>query len=231
MKNVVITGSESGLGKLLSEQFKATHEWHVWELDRHNCDLRYETSILRMAQMIRPAGNVDVLINCAGVNKIDYLESLTLAVWEETMAVNTRAPWLLTKFLLPALKAAEGTVCNVISNASHMPMTASLAYNASKAALHMVTLQLARELTKRHGITVFGISPNKMTGTGMSEDIEQQVQRVRGWTSEYAQQYQANALVAGKETDPYQVAKFMYWLLSEKERHVSLSGCVLPYGA
>lgn len=230
MKNIVITGSESGLGRLLAEQFeKDQGDWTVHGLDRHNCNLLYETSIKRATQQL--PHRVDVLINCAGVNKVDFLEDLTLAVWEETLAVNTRAPWLLTKFLLPALKAAGGTVCNVISNASHIPMTASLAYNASKAALHMVTLQLARELTKRHGITVFGISPNKMAGTGMSEDIEQQVQRVRGWTPEYAQQYQLNALVTGKETDPHQVARFMFWLLSEKERHEALSGCVLPYGA
>ena len=46
-----------------------------------------------------------------------------------------------------------------------MPMTCSLAYNASKGAAHIMTLQLARELTKKHGITVFGIAPNKLKGT------------------------------------------------------------------
>ena len=102
-----------------------------------------------------------------------------------------------TDLALPELAKTRGTVLNIVSNASHMPMTTSLAYNASKGAAHIMTLQLARELTKKHGITVFGISPNKLRGTEMSKDIEDQVVKHRGWTKEYAEQYQLNALLAG----------------------------------
>jgi NAD(P)-dependent dehydrogenase (short-subunit alcohol dehydrogenase family) len=94
-----------------------------------------------------------------------------------------------------------------------------------------MTLQLARELTKKHGITVFGISPNKLRGTEMSQDIEDQVVALRGWTREYAAQYQLNALLAGEETDPAQLADFVAHLLSTKPRHKFLTGCILPYGA
>jgi NAD(P)-dependent dehydrogenase (short-subunit alcohol dehydrogenase family) len=112
-----------------------------------------------------------------------------------------------------------------------MPMTTSLAYNASKGAAHIMTLQLARELTKKHGITVFGISPNKLLGTEMSKDIEDQVVKHRGWTPEFAAQYQTNALLAGEETDPAQLAEFISFILSTKSRHKYLTGCILPYGA
>jgi len=137
----------------------------------------------------------------------------------------------MTQWALPELKKTHGTVLNIVSNASHMPMTTSLAYNASKGAAHIMTLQLARELTKKHGITVFGISPNKLRGTEMSKDIEDQVVKHRGWTPEYAQQYQLNALLAGEETDPAQLAEFVAFLLSTKPRHKYLTGCILPYGA
>ena len=112
-----------------------------------------------------------------------------------------------------------------------MPMTCSAAYNASKGAAHILTLQLARELTKKNGITVFGISPNKLQGTGMSREIEKQVLGTRGWTAEEAQRYQLAALVTGEETPPRMVAEFVGFLLSSKARHQYLSGCVLPYGA
>ena len=65
----------------------------------------------------------------------------------------------------------------------------------------------------------------------MSNDIEEQVIKNRGWTKYFAQQHQINALVTGEETDPKQVAEFIAFLLSSKKRHKYLSGCVLPYGA
>jgi NAD(P)-dependent dehydrogenase (short-subunit alcohol dehydrogenase family) len=129
------------------------------------------------------------------------------------------------------LIASKGTILNIVSNASHMPMTTSLAYNASKGAAHIMTLQMARELSKAHGITVFGISPNKLRGTEMSKDIEDQVVALRGWTPEYAKQYQLASLLAGEETDPDALAEFVAFLLSSKQRHKYLTGCILPYGA
>ena len=40
-----------------------------------------------------------------------------------------------------------------------------------------------------------------------------------------------NALLAGEETDPLQLAEFVAFLLENKPRHKYLTGCVLPYGA
>jgi NAD(P)-dependent dehydrogenase (short-subunit alcohol dehydrogenase family) len=108
-------------------------------------------------------------------------------------------------------------------------MRCSLAYNASKAAAHMMTLQLARELAP--DVTVFGISPNKLKGTGMSLEIERQVQRTRGWSPEQADAYQQQSLLSGLETPPEAVAEFLAFLLKTKARHQYLTGCVLPYGA
>jgi hypothetical protein len=65
----------------------------------------------------------------------------------------------------------------------------------------------------------------------MSKDIEEQVMQHRGWTKEFAEQYQLGALLAGEETDPVQLAEFVAFLLSNKPRHKYLTGCVLPYGA
>src|SRR5690606_9658407 len=175
--------------------------------------------------------DADVLINCAGVNITGWLENVLEQDWDHVMDVNAKGIYKMTRWMLPALARNQGTVLNIVSNASHMPMTTSLAYNASKGAAHIMTLQLARELTKKHGITVFGISPNKLSGTEMSADIERQVVKHRGWTPEFAAQYQLNALLAGEETDPAQLADFVAYLLQSKAHHKYLTGCVLPYGA
>jgi NAD(P)-dependent dehydrogenase (short-subunit alcohol dehydrogenase family) len=152
-------------------------------------------------------------------------------MWDGIVNTNAKGIFMMTKACLPALKESKGTILNITSNAAWTPMTASIAYNASKGAAHIMTLQMARELTKRHGITVFGVAPNKLEGTEMSEYIDSEVERVRGWSKDEAKQYQLNGLLTGKETPVERVAEFIVWLLQKKERHEFLTGCILPYGA
>jgi NAD(P)-dependent dehydrogenase (short-subunit alcohol dehydrogenase family) len=171
------------------------------------------------------------LINNAGINIINWLERFHEDDWDKVMDTNAKGIYLMSKACLPALKDSKGTIVNIVSNAAHMPMTCSLAYNASKGAAHIMTRQLARELTKKDGITVFGIAPNKLEGTRMSESIDKQVVDTRGWTPFEAHKYQLAGLVTGEETPPALVAEFVTFLLSSKERHKFLSGCIIPYGA
>lgn len=224
MSTILVTGSGAGLGKAIADALRGDgHE--VFDYDRKlGDDVRNPPEHFRLEAL-------DVLINCAGINKTAWLESLPEDQWDEVMGINAKGIFKMTQWALPALIRSQGTVLNIVSNASHMPMTTSLAYNASKGAAHIMTLQMARELSKKHGITVFGISPNKLKGTEMSKDIEDQVVALRGWTPEYAQQYQLNALLAGEETDPAALADFVRYLLQDKAHHKYLTGCILPYGA
>ena len=226
--NILITGSRSGLGRTMKMAL---------ESDCHNVvgfDLEDGNDVRRPSKFnLRQLGvsNLDVLINNAGVNTINWLENFSEQEWNGVLDTNAKGIFLMSQLCLGMLERSKGTILNIVSNAAHMPMTCSLAYNASKAAAHIMTLQLARELTKRKGITVFGIAPNKLAGTRMSTDIEEQVMNTRGWSEEEAKKYQLNALVTGEETPPEAVADFVAYLLYSKERHKYLSGCVIPYGA
>ena len=220
--NILVTGSGAGLGKEIADALHLRGHM-VYGFDR------------KKGQDVRnPVGNppdIDILINCAGINITGWLENFSEAEWDAVMDVNAKGIFKMTQWALPSLIRNKGTVLNIVSNASHTPMTTSLAYNASKGAAHIMTLQLARELTKKYGITVFGISPNKLKGTEMSQDIERQVVQHRGWTPEFAAQYQLNSILCGEETDPKELAEFICYLLSSKNRHKFLSGCIIPYGA
>jgi|TARA_R100000742_G_C4271782_1_gene90813 NAD(P)-dependent dehydrogenase (short-subunit alcohol dehydrogenase family) len=221
MSKILITGTGKGLGKAMKEELqKQGHNVSGFNLEEGN-DVRKAKEI----------ANVDILINNAGVNLIDWLENFEEDMWDTVMDTNAKGIYMMTKACLPALIENKGTVVNIVSNAAHMPMTCSLAYNASKGAAHIMTLQLARELTKKYGITVFGIAPNKLSGTGMSDSIDNQVVKTRGWTKEYAQEYQLNGLLTGEETPPERLAEFVAFLLQSKEHHKYLTGCILPYGA
>mgnify|MGYP003120753564 FL=1 len=224
MSKILITGSGKGLGLALHNALK--EQGHlIYDYDiNDNADVRNPDFLDSIKEL-------DILINNAGVNIIDWLENFTEEQWDKVMDTNAKGIFKMSQACLPMLIKSKGTIVNIVSNAAHMPMTCSLAYNASKAAAHIMTLQMARELTKKHGITVFGIAPNKLSGTGMSDSIDEQVVKTRGWSKEYAQEYQLNGLLTGEETPPKLLAEFVAYLLKDKQHHKYLTGCILPYGA
>jgi len=247
MNNYIITGASSGLGfelakRLRREALTFTVGGPAGYFPSSPVDMRADLSDSAALPLVvesamaklksgKPATQ-NILINCAGLNYIEAFDETNFAEWDQLMALNARAPIELTQHLLPWLTGSEqpGTVVNIISNASHVPMTNSVCYNASKGALHIATLAMGREIGKSHGITVFGVSPNKMEGTEMSEYIESRVPELRGWTPEEAARYQTAALPAGAATPPWVVAEFIAFLLSKPERHRYLHQTVIPYG-
>lgn len=232
--NVIITGASSGLGLEIKKALEGIEivfpeglEVDDWSTPK--VDIRNAQSVNNAATAwTKPGKKLDILINCAGVNGIDYLPNVAESEWDRIVDTNAKGIFLVTRELLEPLRG--GTVLNIVSNASHMPMTSSIAYNASKGAAAIMTRQMARELKKTHDITVFGISPNKLRGTGMSRQIEEDVCRVRGWSKEEAAAYQLASLPAGEETDPATLAELIAFLLSTKRRHKMLNGCILEYG-
>ena len=226
MKTAVVTGANGGLGRLIADQLEAA-DFSVqrWDINT-GVDVTDELCLANIA--IKPP-IVDVLVNCAGFNKLAAVPDLSAKSFDLHMNVNARAILLCTQALLPAL-AGGGTVCNVISNASHMPMRMSLAYNASKAAAAMITRQMARELWDTHHITVFGVSPNRLAGTPMSNSVDEQVAKVRGWTLARVHHEQVARLPIGEETDTTALAEFIGFLLSTKQRNKYLHGAILDYG-
>lgn len=226
----VVTGAGGGLGHLIAEQLEG--RYGVIRIDKsfgHDIlDAEGITKTLdRYWQMDKMLPKL--LVNCAGVNTPHYLEDLTDLEFDRHMACNVRGIITMVKVMLPFLSKG-GTVLNIVSNASHKPMTASLAYNASKAAAAMVTKQMAHELWPRHQITVFSISPNRLAGTPMSKSVDAAVAEARGWSPEIVTEKQKEAMPIGEETNPKDLAEFVGYLLRSKRRHKWLHGCDIPYG-
>ena len=232
MKNVIVTGSLSGLGLAIKTALVGIG-CNVLEIDKgygHNVAnppfwLNGDNFFL---------GEIDGLINCAGINQNEWFENITKEGFDRVMHTNAWSFVAMTQAVLPRLQksAADGRnpfVINIVSNAAHIPMTSSLAYNASKAAGLMITKQMAHELTNKYGITIFSISPNKLSGTGMSKEIEANVCKVRGWTPEFAAEYQRKALMHGLETPPEAIADHIANLI-KSDGYKYLSGCDVPFG-
>jgi len=222
---ILVTGASSGLGEqlfcLLAE---AGHNVIPYDIKEGN-----NVCLPQFSSLPEELEALDVLINCAGINSNGWFEELDEAEFYKVMGVNAYSIVKMTQAFMEQLKASKGTVINIVSNAAHIPMTSSLAYNASKAASLMITRQMAHELTPRHGITVFSVSPNKLAGTEMSKAIEANVCKVRGWTPEYAAEYQKKALMHGLETPPETVAQIIVNLINTGDMKF-MSGCDIPVG-
>jgi 3-oxoacyl-[acyl-carrier protein] reductase len=117
-------------------------------------------------------GSPTILVNNAAHSERDGYAALDAAGIDAHMAVNARAPMLLSCLLARALEAEPasggGRIVNLTSGQSLGPMPAELAYTASKGALEAFTRQLAAEVAHL-GITVNAVGPGP-NDTGWIDD-------------------------------------------------------------
>jgi NAD(P)-dependent dehydrogenase (short-subunit alcohol dehydrogenase family) len=118
-------------------------------------DLRKSADIEHMiAETVRLAGGLDVLVNNAGVTENGYtggpqtVESLSEEAWDALMDINVKAMWLATKFAAPHLRRSKRTpaIVNAASVASTVAYPGIPAYSAGKAAVAMLTQAIAVDL-------------------------------------------------------------------------------------
>jgi len=121
-------------------------------------------------------GRIDILVNNAALARSTRFPDLSADEWREALEVNLTAPFLLTKAVLPMMKAqGYGRIVNISSSAGRTVSTLGGAhYTASKAGLLGLTRAAAKELGK-FGITVNAICPGmidtELTHENASPDL------------------------------------------------------------
>ena len=111
-------------------------------------------------------GEIGVLVNNAGVLIARPIEELTLEDWDATMATNLRGLFLMTRAVLPPMRArGRGAIVNVASLSARNGFTGGSAYAASKHAVLGFGRSLMLELRKE-GIRVVTVCPGSVD-TGM----------------------------------------------------------------
>ena len=158
-------------------------------------------------------GPVTVLVNNAGVAGWIPFEELTDAIWDRTMAINLRGPFIVTQVVLPDMKAAHwGRIINISSSSAQSGTARMAHYSASKGGLISFTKTLALELGPL-GITVNNIPPASIAGTVMYEETK----HLMPMTPEQA----AAMMPVRRLGEAEDIANAAVWLASEKTGYVT----------
>jgi 3-oxoacyl-[acyl-carrier protein] reductase/pteridine reductase len=109
------------------------------------CDLQQPLDVTEtVAAVFEEFGQLDLLVNNAGMFASEALEDISVAQWDAMFATNTRGPFLMAQAAHPHLKAAQGRIVNIGSLGGIHPWATHGHYCTSKAALHMLSQTMAK---------------------------------------------------------------------------------------
>lgn len=176
---VVVTGGASGIGKAIAEAFTANGD-RVAVLDRSGAagsiavDVSNEASVrAAFAEARAQLGNIDILVNSAGLLTESPLEDMTLAMWNETIAVDLTGVFLCCREVVGEMRQQKwGRIINIASQLAIKGGTGLSHYSAAKAGVVGLTKALALE-TAGDNVLVNSIAPGPIETPlveGISED-------------------------------------------------------------
>ena len=179
-KTALITGASKGLGRamalalseagarmvlvsrnldLLNETARAIRSTRG-EAAVFQTDVTDEDQVVRLEKTVAQAyGQIQILINNAGMNLRKPVTEFSLAEWRQVMDTNLNSAFLMCRSFVSQMRGQRsGRILNLTSIMSHVALPGRTAYAASKAGLLGFTRALALELAPER-ITVNGISP------------------------------------------------------------------------
>jgi len=176
----LVTGASSGIGAALAAMLAeegarvavaARREAELRELARRielaggtaltvATDLTDDAALRRLVERtVDELGPIDVLVNNAGFAVWKPLELTSVAEWDQTFAVNIRAPALLTATVLPGMQARRfGRIVNIGSEAGVAIVPGLAAYCVSKHALVALT-EVVQDANHENGIKAWVVCP------------------------------------------------------------------------
>jgi L-xylulose reductase len=228
-KRALVTGAGKGIGRdvamTLSEYgadvvaisraqadldtLKAAISCQVIQADLANAE--------QARQAADSAGEIDLLVNNAGITNLQSFFDTTVEAFDEIMAVNVRAVLVVSQVISRKMVARSqpGVIVNVSSQSSMRAVPDHTAYCASKGALDQLTRMMALELGP-HDIRVNAVNPT-VTLTPMGE---------LAWSDPVKRNGMMARIPLKRFATPRDVSQVIAFLLSDQAR--MLNGTVLP---
>ncbi|MFW6140929.1 MAG: SDR family NAD(P)-dependent oxidoreductase [Candidatus Saliniplasma sp.] len=230
-KKALITGASRGIGRAIAKKFSEKGAYiginyhssdekakNVLDFIKKNSeavllkgDVSDKNDCKRIvAEFVEEFGGLDILVNNAGILEKKNLEESTVDIFDKTMGVNVRGPFMLSKYSIRYLKdSRSGRIINMSSHWAFRGSDQATSYVVSKAALLGLTRALALELGPK-GITVNGIAP----GTIETDMIESRY-------SEEEKRERAENIPVRRLGKPEDIAGTALFLASEEGSYVN----------
>ena len=195
-KTILITGGASGIGKIMSRlSLEKNAKVIIWDINTQNIentlkelndignisayvvDVSDIRQIENTAQQLKKEhGNIDVLINNAGIVVGKYFHEHTAEEIEKTMMINANAPMhVTTNFLSEMIARNTGHICNIASSASLLANPKMSVYAASKWSVFSWSDSLRIEMKQLNkDIKVTTILPYYIN-TGMFDGVKSRI--------------------------------------------------------
>lgn len=230
-KVAIITGASRGIGKEIAKTFieqgatvaftylssdekaKALED----ELSANGGTIKgfksnaadYESAQQLVEEVVKTFGQVDVLVNNAGITRDNLLMRMTEDQWDEVINTNLKSAFNLTKAVVrPMLKARKGSIINMSSVVGVSGNAGQSNYSASKAGMIGFSKSIAQELGSRN-IRCNAIAPGFIE-TEMTEVLDEKV--VQGWR---------DSIPLKRGGSPKDVADATVFLASEMSAYVT----------
>jgi NAD(P)-dependent dehydrogenase (short-subunit alcohol dehydrogenase family) len=238
---VVVTGGGRGIGRAIVERFAAAGD-NVLALGRDPaaledvaalpgvsasaCDVTDEDAV---RDVFAGAGDVDVLVNNAGVSSSAPLQRTTLADWRLQLEVNATGAFICTREVVAAMvRRGSGRIVTVASTAAHRGYPYTTGYTASKHAAVGLMRAVAAELAGT-GVTANAVSPAFVRTDMTTRSIARIVDRT-GRSEQEAQRALAEASPLGRLLEPDEVAAAVFYLASPEAAAVNGQTLILDGG-
>ena len=248
-KRVLVSGGTSGIGLATALRFlaegasvfvagldQAELEAALGLLGEHGsasgiaCDVSREADVTAMVAAAGAAlGGVDVLINNAGTAVRQPFLSITAPEWDQIIAVNLRGMFLVAQAVATDMvPRGSGVIINMSSTNGLGGEEGYAHYNASKAAVLLLTKTMAAELG-RHGIRVNALCPGYIR-TPLNAAIAADLGAHDPGGEPFDQVYARERIPLGRPGEPEEVAAAYAFLASDDASFIHGTGLVIDGG-
>lgn len=225
-KVVLITGATNGIGKEILEAFLKTNATIIAtgnstteknflkiydknKIDYYQTDFNNEKSSKNFIKKLKKYKKIDICINNAGINKINYIAEISNE-FDDILKVNLKIPFQITKVVSDIMKKNKyGKIINISSIWGKKSKEKRISYSTSKYALNGLTISSSIELAK-YNILVNSISPGfvdtKLTRRVLSKKEINQIKK---------------QIPIGRLAKPSEIAPLILFLTSDLNTYIT----------
>ena len=177
---------------------------HGYEIEIYQADVAKKEEVQRLVAYTKEKwGEVDVLVNNAGIDKWQLFTDMTDEDWNEMLANNLTSAFYMTKEVVPdMIRKKKGCIINISSIWGITGASCEVAYSVSKAGMDGLTKALAKELAPSN-IRVNSIAPGAID-TDMNQNLNKEERKEV-----------ENEIPLGRFGTPEDIAKCVMWLVED----------------